>query len=112
MVRYSQNVMKNDSIWLKTGREKIVSNYIDFTKIAATVPLSTGPQLLCNRYVHLTWNVAQGCSDLGSQTDLRQSLILLSEASHVCVLFCIVKKDCFKAQLFSSVKKIRNHISI
>ena len=30
---------KNYSIWLKTERENIVIHYIDFTKIAATVPL-------------------------------------------------------------------------
>ena len=37
---YSQNMMKNYSIWLKTERENICFHFIDFTKIAATVPLS------------------------------------------------------------------------
>ena len=30
---------KNYSIWLKTERKTIISNYSDFTKIAPTVPL-------------------------------------------------------------------------
>ena len=41
VVRFSQNVMKKYSIWLKTERKTIISNYSDFTKIAPTVPLCT-----------------------------------------------------------------------
>ena len=41
VVRFSQNVMKNYSIWLKTERETIISDYSDFTKTAPTVPLCT-----------------------------------------------------------------------
>ena len=33
---------KNYSIWLKTERETIISNYSDFTKIAPTVSLCSG----------------------------------------------------------------------
>ena len=33
---------KNYSIWLKTERETVISNYSDFTKIAPTVPLCSG----------------------------------------------------------------------
>ena len=39
VVRFSQNVMKNYSIWFETERETIISSYSDFTKIAPTVPL-------------------------------------------------------------------------
>ena len=42
VVRFSQNVMKNYSIWLETERETIISSYSDFTKIAPTVPLCNG----------------------------------------------------------------------
>ena len=42
VVMYSQNVMENYSIWLKTDQETIVSNYSEFFKIAATVPLCNG----------------------------------------------------------------------
>ena len=35
---------KNYSIWLKTEQETIISNYIDFTKIAPTVPLCNGEE--------------------------------------------------------------------
>ena len=42
---YSQNVMKKYLIWLKTERENIFFHYIDFNKIAATVPLSLGAEV-------------------------------------------------------------------
>ena len=45
VVRFYQNVM-NYSIWLKTERKTIISDYSDFTKIAPTVPLcSVGTRL-------------------------------------------------------------------
>ena len=52
VVRFSQNVIKNYSIWLKTERETIISNYSDSTKIAPTVPLCT--ERLLQRLVNIT----------------------------------------------------------
>ena len=49
VVRFSQNVIKNYLIWLKTERETIISNYSDFTKIAPTVPLCTGTGTMRSR---------------------------------------------------------------
>ena len=56
---YSQNLMKNYSIWLKTERENIFFNDIDFTKIAATVPLCNeraGTQPLAHSHQSITWS--------------------------------------------------------